>query len=387
MTHNVFSVGLLATTMLIVGCKKEPVVEPGPRAVRVVRVGDMTTLEGRSLPGRAEASNEIDLAFRVPGTLHTLPIKVGEVVQEGALLARLDPRDYEVRILDVEGQLASNTAEIAQTEIELAQVTDLEQQGAASKIELERIKARLGSLLGVKQSLTASLEAARNDLAYTQLVAPFGGRVAATYVNNFQTLQANEPVLRLLDTSRIKVTVDIPEDRISLVPFVNEILVSFDAFPDLAVSAQIHEVGNEASPTTRTYPVTIMMDQPEGVEILPGMSCEVTTRGKLPEGVGAEGLEVPLSALLEGAEAGQSAVWLLDEGAQAVRQHPVQTVRLTAHGVMVKGLQPGNLIVTAGVHFLKEGQKVRVLGRSDGPLDPNPNTDSTASPAEKGSGS
>ena len=96
--------------------------------------------------------------------------------------------------------------------------------------------------------------------------------MAATYVDNFQNVIAKQRILRLLDTSQIEMEVSVPEALIGLEPYVTDIRVRFKPFPDVEISARIKEISNEASITTRTYPVTIVMDQPEGAEIKPGMA-------------------------------------------------------------------------------------------------------------------
>ena len=126
---------------------------------------------------------------------------------------------------------------------------------------------------------------------------------------------------------------------------------------------EFKEIGNEASQTTRTYPITLIMDQPEGIEILPGMTGRATGRGDLP-GAAADGVfEVPASAVFLDDD-GQSCVWIVDEAAGTVRRHPVTTDRLSARRIQVQGLEPGQVVATAGVHYLEEGQRVRLLAEA-----------------------
>lgn len=199
----------------------------------------------------------------------------------------------------------------------------------------------------------------------TVLAAPFAGKIAATYVENFQTVQAKEPIVRLLDTSRIEMTVDIPESGISLIPYAKDIVCTFKPSEDqeIHVPARIKEIGAEASRTTRTYPVTLIMDQPKDgqIEILPGFAGTARGRVELPEGAEERGLEVPASAVFEG-EPGQEFVWVVDAATHTVKRLKVTKGELTPHGIRVKGLQRDLLIATAGVHYLQEGQKVRILG-------------------------
>ena len=108
------------------------------------------------------------------------------------------------------------------------------------------------------------------------MIAPFDGAIAAKYVENFQTVQAGQVVARLLDTAKVEMVIDIPESMIALAPYVTDLVCVFDAFPELTLTgAEITEIGTEASATTRTYPVTIVMGQPAeptGAKLFPCMA-------------------------------------------------------------------------------------------------------------------
>jgi RND family efflux transporter MFP subunit len=178
-------------------------------------------------------------------------------------------------------------------------------------------------------------------------------------VQNFQTVQIKQPILRLLDTSRIKFGVDLPETVMPLLPYVKEIWVTFQAAPGDKLPATIQEISHEASRSTRTYRVTVVMNQPEGVQILPGMSGELRARIEPPTTQPAA-MEVLAPALFEDSD-GKTCVWVVDTSSMTVHRQPVKTSRPTKTGFLVEGLKVGQTIVTAGVHYLKEGQKVRIL--------------------------
>jgi RND family efflux transporter MFP subunit len=197
-------------------------------------------------------------------------------------------------------------------------------------------------------------------LEYATLKAPFDGTVAARYVDNFQTVQAKQPVVRLLDVSKIEVTIQVPESVISLVPQVKKAVCCFDAFPGRKFVGDVTKIGTEASQTTRTYPVTVQVTQPNDVQILPGMAAVV--HGQPEEGAGAtsEELVVPPGAVFTSGEAQQSYVWVVD--GQKVVRRPVKTGKLTPVGIAVTdGLKPGEWVVSAGVHSLRENQEVKIL--------------------------
>ena len=215
-------------------------------------------------------------------------------------------------------------------------------------------------------SLEADLAMARNNLRYTELIAPFAGTISAKYVENFQTVVSRQIVCRLLDSSRIEIVVDIPENRISIAPYMSDLVCVFDAFPDVEIDGvMIKEVGTEASEITRTYPVTCIMDQPAAtdVKILPGMAGRVSGIAKLPDTVEEEGFSIPESAVFTD-DNNQPSVWVIDESSMTVTAQNVVLVQLASTGMKVKGLSQGTWIATAGVDYLKEGQEVRILSEA-----------------------
>jgi RND family efflux transporter MFP subunit len=206
----------------------------------------------------------------------------------------------------------------------------------------------------------ASVDAATDAVSYSRLKAPFDGIVASTFVENFESVQAQQPIVRLLDSSRVEFEFHVPETMISLVPQVRNLRVRFDAFSDLQIPAQIKEIGSEASATTRTYPVTLIMEQPEGAEILAGMSGKVSGEVRSAGAAGVAAIIVPMSSVFSPASDDKSFVWVIDEASNTVSRRQVTIGDVGAAGLNVKeGLQVGELIATAGVHFLTEGQQVR----------------------------
>ena len=155
----------------------------------------------------------------------------------------------------------------------------------------------------------------------------------------------------------------VPESLISLVPIAYGIQVEFDAYPDRRIPATITEVGDEASAATRTYPITVVMDPPADMDIKPGMAGTATARADLPPDSQRTGIAIPLSALFTPADDQEkrSYVWIVDPSALQVSRREVAVQQLTPWGTRVGGLEPGERIVTVGVHHLREGQRVSLL--------------------------
>jgi RND family efflux transporter MFP subunit len=314
---------------------------------------------GRAFPGQAEANEEAGLSFRVGGSLIELSANVGDTVKKGQVLAKLDPQDFEVRLRAAEGELSSAKANLEIANVELTRLQSLVKSKAAPEKDLDRAAALVESHKSNVAALTSKRDIAQSELSYVQLTAPFDGIIAARDAQNFQTVQPRQPIVRLLDTSRIKFGVDLPETVMPLLPYVKEIWVTFQAAPGNKLPATIQETSHEASRNTRTYRLTVVMDQPPSVRILPGMSGELRARVE-PPSTQPKAMEVLASALFEESD-GATCVWLVDTSSMTVHRQLVKTSSPTSVGFLVEGLKAGQTVVIAGVHYLKEGQKVRFM--------------------------
>lgn len=407
------SVVLLAA--LVSGCAEPPAEPPPIRPVRTVKVGDLAAISGRQFPGRASAKNEVELSFQLSGPLVSLPVDVGSVVKKGDVIAAIDPRDFDTALASNQANLdrakanlsamesGARPEEIAQLKSDLTQaeasneqavaeherserliksgavsqsefdVTLARQKRTAAEIEDAKEALNIG-MAGARQedleakraeirALEASVEAAKNQLDDATLKAPFDGEISARYVDNFQRVQAKQPIVRMVNISEIEVTIQVPESLIGLVPQVKKVACRFDAIADRDFVGTITRIGREASQTTRTYPVTVQISQPEDVKILPGMAATVRNHSEEGDEPGTGDLIVPPSSVFTAPEDdSQTFVWVFDESSGKVSRRAVKTGELTPVGLKVdEGLEVGERVVTSGVNSLREGQVVKLL--------------------------
>lgn len=365
MLRILISLLMVCSAVLFNACSKQTEQAEVIRPVRAIKVGDISGLSGRSFPGRARAAQEVDLSFRVAGPLIELPNDiVGREYRQGEEIARLDPRDYEVKVRELEAKLDRAESSVKRAEGEHKRELNIFEQdaGATSKTSVDRKRDTRDQAKAEVKSLEASLDAAKDDLRYTRLMAPFDGKVVAKYVENFQDVRAKQHVVRLLDSSQVKIVVDIPENMISQLSYVEDISVVYDAFPERSIPAGIHEVGTEASLTTRTYPVTLIHGQPEDITILAGMAGRASGRNRQEQAAGAQSISVPVAAVFTPDTEEQNYVWVIDEQSGQVARRAVTAGALVPTGIEIRqGLESGEWIAIAGVHSLQEGQRVRLL--------------------------
>jgi RND family efflux transporter MFP subunit len=358
---------LAVAAVVLTACEPQVTEPPAPRPVFAMRVADTSGLAERAFPGRARAGQEVNRSFRVAGPLISLPVAVGDEVKAGDVLARIDPQDFETKLRTLEGQLAQEQANLKRAQADLSRLERIyrEDPGATSQATIDKARQVRDSAQAGVRSIEASVQNARDQLSYTELEAPFDGVVVETYVSNFETVVAKQPILRLLDPSRIEFVIQVAENLISLAPYVEKVTVSFDALPAVQVPATVKEIGKEASQATRTYPVTLVMDQPPGTEILPGMAGRASIVSRPPAESALLGIQIPATAVFSGDGPDQSFVWVVDEAAGTLSRRHVKLGKLARFGVLIQsGLNAGEWVVTKGVHSLREGQRVRILDAS-----------------------
>jgi RND family efflux transporter MFP subunit len=316
------------------------------RPVKAIQIGNSNEFNSRAFPGRARAFQQVNLSFNVDGSLIELPVKIGDQIKRGSLIAKLDQREFEAKI-------QSAQAEFIRDQQNYSRAKALVGKGHISKADYDLLKAKLA----VSQ---ANKDLAEKTLKDSVLLAPFNGKISNLYVENFQTVSIKQNIARLLDTSQIEMVIQIPEGLISYIPFVKNIIVHFDPFPNQPITAQIKEISNEASPETRTYPVTLIMQQPAGIEILPGMAGKAT--GRVEQAKIQNKLTIPASAVLTTDSEKKTYVWIIDPQTQQLHRREIIIGELTPTGIsVIQGLHEKEWVVTAGVHSLKEEEKVTIL--------------------------
>jgi len=345
--------------VLIAGCEQPPPVTPElVRPVRILTINELRAGETVSYPGEIQGVQQAELAFEVSGRLVELPAEEGISVTKDQLLAKLDPADYQSN-LDA-AQARYNSAKAT-----FDRFSEVFERGAISRQDLDTRKRQFE----VEQ---ANLTAARKAFSDTELRAPFSGRIGRTYVDNFNNIQAKQPILLLQDLTQLDVIVNIPEqDWLRAKPGLTlaqqservSPQVSLSAIPERTFLARITEVASAADPVTRTFSARARFDPPDDIIILPGMSATVTVR-VAADIAGVKGaLFIPANAIIGGNDGG-SYVWKIDGESMKVRLSPVTAGQLSGSEIAIlDGLSSGDRIAVSGIQQLAEGMQVRELKR------------------------
>ena len=364
---------ILGAAMLVSACSRPAPPEEPVRSVKVITVGLGAFESGQEYAGEVRARVESRLGFRVAGKITKRTVEVGQRVKAGQLLAQLDPRDYQLAADAGRAQVVSATTQRDLAAADLTRYRALKDQNFISGAELERREATLKAAQATLEQAQAQLAGQGNQTGYTQLLADVSGVVTAVEAEAGQVVAAGTPVVRIAQDGPRDVVFAVPEDKLARVPVGSAVTVrSWTGGPSLR--GTVRELAASADPVTRTFPVKVTLSEKDAGEALPlGATAYVVPQAvaQLAGGV----IKLPTSALRQ--EGKGSAVWVLDTASMTVRSQPVQIA--TADGneaVIASGLQPGQKVVSAGVHVLSPGQKVTIY-KPNGP-DPSAEQSSNA---------
>lgn len=348
---------------LLLGCESPPEKEELIREVKSIVIADPSLMRSRPFPGITRAEERVNLAFRVSGPLIEIPVSVGDEVMKGEVIARIDPRDFEVSLQNAKAQLGKAKAalEFAESDFERADRIQKKDPGAISQSMVDQKREEKNRLTAEVLAAEALVDSASDQLRYALLKAPFDGRIVAKYFDNFEFIRAEQSVVRILDLTRVEMTVDIPEHLISYVSNADQVLVNLDVFPGKELEASVKEIGREASTVTRTYPVTLLLSPHDGIKILAGMSGEARFKGDLGEDSKQLAMIIPAQSIFTDTGNKKTYVFVIEPKTSQTIKREVELGYLTSEGVQIlSGLKPGERIATAGVNYLKDQQKVRV---------------------------
>lgn len=341
--------------LALAACAPAPPAPEPVRAVRVMTVSPDAAGGVKEFAGEVKARVESRLAFRVAGKMVARPAEVGQRVRTGQTLARLDAADLKLQQDASQAGLRAAQASHDLAAAEFKRYEELRAQGFISSLELERRETTLKAQRAQLEQARASADVQGNLAAYTTLTATAAGIVTSTEAEVGAVLIAGAPVLRIAHDGPRDAVFSVPEDAVdglrTLLGKKGAIRVRPWGRAE-ATSATVREGAAAADPATRTFLVRADLGQASF-----DLGQTLTVQLDLPKRDAAARL--PLTAVTR--QQGQTAVWLLDRQSMTVKLQPIVVAGADGNSVMVaSGLQSGQTVVTAGVHTLTAGQKVKL---------------------------
>lgn len=383
------------------GRKNRPEPTPQIPVVRTVEVSKAFELETKTYPGVAKESQIAKLSFRVPGKMIESNIKIGARIERNGLIARLDPRDFELAVerleaelrsaeslfgamktgarpedvSSLESQLAAATSAFETAETNLNRFTALLADQVASQAQFDLAKTQYDTAKGQKETLQnelekaktgarkedidameakilglkASLNTAKNALEDTFLRAPFDGMIVEKFIEDYEVVAPGVPILSFIDASKIDVAVSLPEEIVVRMDDVREYRVEFEMYPGRTFPATLKEFGLAVQRGRQSYPLQVRVELPKDEEtdkplpVFPGMAASVLIdlARKRNEQENPPQI-VPLAALVGDDSNQNAAVWVLEsenvtEKTFRVARRSVRLLRIVGDEAEIEG--------------------------------------------------
>jgi membrane fusion protein, multidrug efflux system len=347
---------LVMTALLLAGCQRETEAAPPEiRPVRTVTVAKRDVGETVTYTGRIEAEIETRLSFRIGGRMVERPVNVGDRVEPGQMVAKLEPQNELNALRSAQAAVTAAQAQFTEAQNNYERQKFLLARDVASRVQYERAEQTRDTAQAQLDSAQAQLKAAQDQVSDTELKADAGGIVIATAAEPGEVVQAGQLIVRIAPKGGRDAVFDVPGQALRSAPSDPRVEVALTDDPTVTTVGRVREVSPQADPVTRTFEVKVGLTDPPAAMRL---GATVTGRIQLES---SPTIEVPASSLTEFDQ--RPALWVVGPKSLTVSLRNVDLLRHNPATVAISsGLDSGEIVVTAGAQALHPGQKVRLLG-------------------------
>lgn len=347
---KIYLTTLLVTFMAMSCGQKKEKNETLVRPVKTTTATSQSVIR-KDFSGIVEAVEYVKLAFRVSGQVIDLPVSEGQKVKKGALIAAIDPRDISL-------QHAADKAAYETAVAQLERNKRLLLRQAISVQEYEISKANY-------QKAKSAYELSSNNMRDTKLIAPFDGSIETRLVENYQRVNAGEGVVQLVNTQKLQIKFTVPDAYLYLLRSKEQkYSVEFDTYKGKIFKAKLEEY-LDISTSGTGIPVTITIDDPAFdralYDVKPGFTCNIKLASEVGPFLKEKFINIPLSAIFSESETQNTYVWVVNQNKVSRRKVEIYTPTDEANVLLTSGLKDGEIVVTAGVNRLMEGETIKVI--------------------------
>ncbi|QXI28765.1 efflux RND transporter periplasmic adaptor subunit [Pseudomonas vanderleydeniana] len=339
--------------LLVAACSKQ---EPPPEPVRPVLFIEVKPESVQSLgrfAGSIQARYESTLGFRVSGRIARRHVDVGSEVEQGALLASLDPTDQQNQLRAAQGDLSRIEAQWINAQANARRQQELFDRGVGAQAQLDVAQTDLKTTGASLEQARASVGQARDQLGYTELRSDHAAVVTDWKVEAGQVVSAGQEVVTLARPDVKEAVIDLPATLADQLHEGVEFRVASQLDPSINTTARLREIEPQADSATRTRRARLTLAETPAAFRL-GTSISVTLSSAIEPRT-----QLPLSALWE--HQGKTQVWIIDPQSSTVSPREVTVVSREGDSLLLgAGVKAGEKVVSAGVNSLKPGQKVRI---------------------------
>jgi RND family efflux transporter MFP subunit len=340
--HRVGSILTIGTILfLVAACREEPEVVEEIRSIKTVTVGEMATGQILKFSGIVRAVDRTALSFEVSGNVLSVEVDIGDRVEEGQILAKLDEEPYQLEVVKAEAELTRAKANVKNKRANYEREKSVFDQGASSEKRLDQAEFGFREAEAGVNYAVSKLNLAERDLRKTVLYAPYDGTIGKRRVEPFVDVRRGQEVLEIDADGDKEVEVGIPETIVHLVTVDMPALISFPTLPDKVIEGTVTQVSTLAS-EGNAFPAKVrLLEPPERVRS--GMTAEVTF--ELKDESLVSGYLLPIQALLPTTEANRGHVFIYQADTSSVRKTPVRFRGVKENLVVIpEGISPGDVV-------------------------------------------
>jgi RND family efflux transporter MFP subunit len=346
-------IGVAATA-----CKEKIEIVEEVRAIKTITVSKRATGQIRKYSGIVRATDSSDLSFEVSGKVETVKVDVGDSVRKGQLLAVLDKEPYRLDVNAAQAELLKAKANVVNTKQAYERQERVYSQGAGAKSKLDRAKYNYDAARSQVKYQIAKLDLAKRNLRKTRLASPYDGHIAWRSVNPHEEIKVGQKIFVIDAKGALEVHLAVPESTIHQLNVGTPATVTFPTLPAHSVKGRISYLGS-AAVKANAFPAKLGLIEPPA-NLNPGMTAEVSL--VLEDDSQVAGYLLPLQAILPAKADRQGYAFVYDPDTSTVRKTPIRTLKMERKMVNVtEGLSAGDIIAVAGVSFLADGMKVKLM--------------------------
>ncbi|BCS98644.1 hemolysin secretion protein D [Desulfoluna limicola] len=338
----VLSILFLLGAFVIAACSQEEADEqPHIETVNATPVTAVETDRTISVSGSIHPETNVTVGFLVAGKIQDVAVRVGDPVERGQVMARLDPTDYKSGL-----QIAE--AKYTEIQSEYNRLTRLHNKGSITPSDYSKIVA-------ARTQAEANYRIYKKKVADTVLVSPVSGIVSRKRVEPGEIVDQGNPCFTVVNISTVEARMAVPESEINLVALGQKARVTVSALEAGTFDGTVARISPVADSLTRTFSATIVLSNP-GLIIRPGMIAlsEIDIEKKVHV------LTIPGAAIIRDPDH-LFHVFVVDPQTKTVSRKRVTLSSVAGAEVMVEtGLSQGDLVVTAGQDKLSDGMAVMI---------------------------
>lgn len=351
---------LVFISIAITACREKTEIVEEVRSLKTITVSEPATVQIRKFSGIVHATDSSKLSFEVSGRVETVEVDIGDQVKQNQVLAVLDKEPYRLDVDAAKAELVKAQARVVNTKEDYERQERVYRQGAGAKSKLDRAKYNYNAAKSGVDYQLANLNLAKRNLRKTTLKAPYDGYIAWRSVDPHEEIKAGQKVFEINAKGAMEVRLAVPETTVHQLYIGDPATVTFPTLPGKSVKGRISYIGSAAI-KANAFPVKVGLINPPG-RINPGMTAEATLI--LKDESRQAGYLVPVQAILPGKELRQGYVFVYDPETSTVRKTPVRSRGAEQNmAVIYEGLSAGDIIAVAGVSFLADGMKVKLMGQ------------------------